>query len=65
MIPFNTAERKVLGVASPQAALNQVSTNYPPAPNAFGISPRMTGYVNSIYVQAEGLIWWTPQSPKS
>jgi len=54
MIPFNTAERKVLGVASPQAALNQVSTNYPPAPNAFGISPRMTGYVNSIYVQAGG-----------
>ncbi len=54
MIPFNTAERKVLGVAAPQAALNQVSTNYPPAPNAFGIAPRMTGYVNSIYVQAGG-----------
>jgi len=54
MIPFNTAERKVLGVASPQTALNQVSTNYPPAPNAFGINPRMTGYVNSIYVQAGG-----------
>jgi macrolide transport system ATP-binding/permease protein len=52
MIPFNTAERKVLGVASPQAALNQVSTNYPPTSNAFGITPRMTGYVNSIYVQA-------------
>jgi macrolide transport system ATP-binding/permease protein len=54
MIPFNTAERKVLGVATPQTALNQVSTDYPPAPNAFGISPRMTGYVNSIYVQAGG-----------
>ena len=54
MIPFNTAERKVLGVAAPQTALNQVSTNYPPAPNAFGIAPRMTGYVNSIYVQAGG-----------
>jgi macrolide transport system ATP-binding/permease protein len=54
MIPFNTAERKVLGVASPQTAQNQVSVNYPPAPNAFGISPRMTGYVNSIYVQAGG-----------
>ena len=54
MIPFNTAERKVLGVASPQAAQNQVSTNYPPPANAFGIAPRMTGYVNSIYVQAGG-----------
>jgi len=54
MIPFSTAERKVLGVAAPQTAQNLVSANYPPAPNAFGISPRMTGYVNSIYVQAGG-----------
>jgi macrolide transport system ATP-binding/permease protein len=52
MIPFNTAERKVLGVATPQTAQSLVSANYPVAPNAFGISPRMTGYVNSIYVQA-------------
>jgi macrolide transport system ATP-binding/permease protein len=52
MIPFSTAERKVLGVAAPQTAQNLVSTNYPGAPNAFGISPRLTGYVNSIYVQA-------------
>ena len=52
MIPFSTAERKVLGVAAPQTAQNLVSANYPAAPNAFGISPRMTGYVNSIYVQA-------------
>jgi macrolide transport system ATP-binding/permease protein len=54
IIPFTTAERKVLGVAAPQSAQSQVSVNYPPAPNAFGISPRMTGYVNSIYVQAGG-----------
>jgi macrolide transport system ATP-binding/permease protein len=54
MIPFSTAERKVLGVAAPQTAQNLVSANYPAAPNAFGISPRMTGYVNSIYVQAGG-----------
>jgi macrolide transport system ATP-binding/permease protein len=54
MIPFSTAERKVLGVAAPQTAQNLVSANYPTAPNAFGISPRMTGYVNSIYVQAGG-----------
>jgi len=52
LIPFNTAERKVLGVASPQAAQNIVSTTYPAAPNAFGINPRLTGYVNSIFVQA-------------
>ncbi len=52
MIPFNAAERKVLGVAAPQTAQNIVSATYPAAPNAFGISPRMTGYVNSIYVQA-------------
>ncbi|MFI4868543.1 MAG: ABC transporter permease [Steroidobacterales bacterium] len=54
MIPFNTAERKVLGVAAPQTAQNLVSANYPAAANAFGLSPRMTGYVNSIYVQAGG-----------
>ena len=52
MIPFTTAERKVLGVATPQASQSQVAANYPPMANAFGIPPRMTGYVNSIYVQA-------------
>jgi macrolide transport system ATP-binding/permease protein len=54
LIPFNTAERKVLGVATPQAAQNLVSVTYPPAPNAYGLTPIMTGYVNSIYVQAAG-----------
>jgi ABC-type antimicrobial peptide transport system permease subunit len=52
MIPFTTAERKVLGVAAPQSSQNLVTAAYPPAANAFGIAPRMTGYVNSIYVQA-------------
>jgi macrolide transport system ATP-binding/permease protein len=52
MIPFLTAQNKVLGVAAPQAAANAVSAAYPPPPNVFGIAPRMTGYVNSIYVQA-------------
>ena len=52
MIPFHTAENKVIGVASPQSAQNVVSANYPPPPSTFGIAPRMTGYVNSIYVQA-------------
>jgi len=51
MIPFGTAERKVLGVATPtqQPALNPP---YPQAPNPFGLQPRLTGYVNQIYVQA-------------
>ncbi|QUD87853.1 ABC transporter permease [Phenylobacterium montanum] len=54
LIPFNTAERRVLGVAAPQAASDTVSAAYPPAANPFGLSPRLTGYVNSIYVQAAG-----------
>ena len=52
MIPFTTAERKVLGVAAPsqqQAPLNWV---YLPAPNPYNLQPRLTGYVNQIYVQA-------------
>jgi macrolide transport system ATP-binding/permease protein len=51
MIPFGTAERKVLGVATPsqQSAVNAA---YPQAPNPFGLQPRLTGYVNQIYVQA-------------
>ncbi len=54
LIPFNTAERKVLGVASPQSAQNLVSAAYPPAVNPYGINPVLTGYVNGIYVQAGG-----------
>jgi macrolide transport system ATP-binding/permease protein len=54
IIPFATAERRVLGVAAPQSSQNQVAANYPPAPNAFGINPRITGRVNSIFVQAAG-----------
>ncbi|MGZ3346035.1 MAG: ABC transporter permease [Caulobacteraceae bacterium] len=52
MIPFTTAQNRVLGVASPSSAQNPVSAAYPPPVNPFGIAPRMTGYVNSIYVQA-------------
>jgi len=52
MIPFTTAERKVLGVASPsqaQAALNWI---YPSPPNPYDLKPHLAGYVNQIYVQA-------------
>ncbi|MGO9601894.1 MAG: ABC transporter permease, partial [Candidatus Binataceae bacterium] len=51
MIPFKTGEEKVLGVASPNQATN-LTALYPPAPNPFNLQPRLTGYVNSIYVQA-------------
>jgi len=50
-IPFSTAELKVLGVAAPSQSLAANST-YPPLPNPFGIQPRITGFVNLIYVQA-------------
>ncbi|MES1189808.1 MAG: ABC transporter permease [Steroidobacter sp.] len=52
MIPFSTAERKVLGVAAPTQAQSSLSSAYPTLPNPFGITPRLTGYVNQIYVQA-------------
>jgi macrolide transport system ATP-binding/permease protein len=53
MIPFKTGEEKVLGVASPNQATN-LTALYPLAPNPFNLQPRLTGYVNSIYVQATG-----------
>jgi macrolide transport system ATP-binding/permease protein len=51
MIPFTTGERKILGVAAPtqQSAVN---STYPAPPNPYNIAPRLTGYVNTIYVQA-------------
>jgi len=52
MIPFTTAETKVLGVAAPSQPGTVLSATYPPALNPFGMPPRLTGYVNSIYVQA-------------
>ena len=51
MIPFGTAERKVLGVAAPSSQAAATS-QYPAPPNLFGVQPRLTGYVNQIYVQA-------------
>jgi len=51
MIPFGTAERRVLGVATPSQQ-NTLSSIYPPLPNPFGLQPRLAGYVNQIFVQA-------------
>ena len=72
MIPFSTAQDKVLGVAATSAAQSIATTTignatmnvatsaaaFPPPPNPYGIAPRITGYVNSIYVQAvsQGLV---------
>lgn len=55
MIPFSTAERKVLGVATPTSAA-AANSQYPQAANPFGLQPRLTGYVNQIQVQAESAL---------
>jgi len=52
MIPFTTAERKVLGAAAPTQVQTPQTAVYATAPNPFGLQPRLTGYVNSLFVQA-------------
>ena len=52
MIPFTTAERKVLGVAAPSQQQTPLNWPYLPPPNPYNLQPRLTGYVNQIYVQA-------------
>jgi macrolide transport system ATP-binding/permease protein len=66
IIPFSTAEEKVLGVAAPSQTQSVATTTisnatmgvttsaaaFPPPPNPYNIPARITGYVNSIYVQA-------------
>jgi len=52
MMPFTTAERKVLGVAAPSQTLTPLNWAYLPAPNPYNLQSRITGYVNQIYVQA-------------
>lgn len=50
-IPFKTAESKVLGVSTPnQAQANPYITAQ--TANPFGLQPKLTGFVNTIYVQA-------------
>lgn len=50
-IPFHTAERKVLGSSMPTAAASKAASTSTSI-NPFGLTPRLTGYVNNIYVQA-------------
>jgi macrolide transport system ATP-binding/permease protein len=54
LIPFSTAERKVLGVAAPTQTQTTAAagTVYPAPVNPFGMRPKLTGFVNSIFVQA-------------
>jgi macrolide transport system ATP-binding/permease protein len=52
MIPFTTAERKVLGVAAPSQQQVPLNWVYPPPPNPYNLQQRLMGYVNQIYVQA-------------
>jgi macrolide transport system ATP-binding/permease protein len=51
MIPFTTGERKIVGVAAPSLETT-VNPLYPALPNPYGIAPRLTGFVNAIFVQA-------------
>jgi macrolide transport system ATP-binding/permease protein len=52
MIPFTTAERKVLGVAAPSQTQTQLNWIYPSPPNPYELTPHLAGYVNQIFVQA-------------
>jgi macrolide transport system ATP-binding/permease protein len=53
MVPFTTAEHRVLGVAAPNAQLTPLGWIYPAQSNPYGLQARLLGYVNQIYVQAE------------
>ena len=52
MIPFTTAERKVLGVAAPTQQQTPLNWPYLPPPNPYNLQARLTGFANQIYVQA-------------
>jgi len=53
MIPFSTGERKVLGVAAPSAQQTPLNWVYPLPPNPYALQPRLAGFVNQLYLQAE------------
>lgn len=52
VIPFDTAERRVIGVAVPAQAPSPVTDRFPPAPNPYGLQPKLTGMVNLIFIEA-------------
>ena len=53
MIPFSTGERKVLGVAAPSSAQTPLNWVYPLPPNPYALTPRLAGFVNQLYLQAQ------------
>jgi macrolide transport system ATP-binding/permease protein len=52
LLPFSTAERRVIGVAAPSQQRTSFNWPYLPPPNPYNLQPRLTGYVNQIFVQA-------------
>jgi macrolide transport system ATP-binding/permease protein len=51
LMPFRTSQERVLGVATPSSAQSQTTVFVPP-PNPFGIQPKLTGFVHTMFVQA-------------
>jgi macrolide transport system ATP-binding/permease protein len=52
LIPFSTAETRVLGVAAPAVDTSRGESPFAVRPNALGVPPKLTGYVHLIFVQA-------------
>ncbi len=52
LMPFTTAELKVLGVASPSQVPTPSNAIFTPPTNPLGLQPKLTGFVHMIYVQA-------------
>lgn len=53
MIPFTTAERRVLGAAAPTQVQTPNNWAYLPAPNPYNLQSRLTGFANMLFVQAK------------
>ena len=66
MLPFSAAQQKILGVAAPSQSqavavtalgsasvpVSNTAAAFPAPPNPYNIPPRLSGYVNVIFVQA-------------
>ncbi|HUK57660.1 MAG TPA: ABC transporter permease [Stellaceae bacterium] len=52
MLPFTTAERKVLGAAAPSQQQTPINWAYLPPPNPYNLVARLTGHANMIFIQA-------------
>jgi macrolide transport system ATP-binding/permease protein len=52
LMPFQTAERRVIGAAVPAQAPSPVTARFPPAVNPYGLQPKLNGMVNLIFVEA-------------